>query len=298
MIPRILNNFLLSLLLSAAILGFHSLGVENKDWEFWTKLGSLFVMGVSLNMLCRRFRIIGVKSHLTMVVFAIFSVLLIPHLEVRTLVVGYFWLAVVFFAFNSWEQPENTRNNAIFMGIALGITQILESNAVFLVIPVFALFFQNSVSKVQYYVISVIYFIMVVFIYGSVLYFLDMNEAIPSLLPRLGTGLKILDEPIIGLVMSVLIVYLLIHLANLSSYKFRYPNRSININLIFLYQILYNSALVLFSEGVGLIVLIGLPISVLLSVGFSFKKDSLVANAAFMALLVWTLLLSGFINLF
>ena len=234
MIKLLSNNLFVALSFSALILSFYFLSYQEFTTTDFLELGLLYGMAVGLNYICRRFRIIGMKSHFTMVIFSLLSVLIFPILGVKALVVGIIWLLAVYYSFLSWEQPERSPYFLIYIGTLLGLAQILDPYSVLLFVPFFVLFYQNAVLNPRYYFLSLIYFSLVIGVYLSLLFFFDKWPQSMELIPLPKFDFGIFQISAISFLLPSFLLLLIVHLVSLRNYRFRYPNRSIKINYLFL----------------------------------------------------------------
>lgn len=283
--------------MAAVIIAFNTWCVGDlSNVKIWESV-VLLVMGIGLDFICKRFRIIGRESHLTVVIFALLTVLVMPILSFKALVAGLVWLVAVYLAFDSFEEPEKAHHHLIYIGISLGVAQTLESFSVFLFIPFFLLFYQNAVSSMRTYMLSVLYFVMVVLCYMGVLFVMEIPEKMWTLLPQISLDYSSFTTPIIRVMLPLLMVLIIAHLLSMRSFPFRYPNRNIMINLLFTYQLVIAAVLVLISSAPGLFILLCLPAAILISVYFTFLQERLSAQALFYAFVVSSLGLGAFFHL-
>ena len=228
------------------------------------------------------------KSHFTVVIFALLSSLIIDVLDLRALVVGALWILAVYFSFRSWEDQDQAKNNLIYIGILLGIGQLLDHHSFLLFLPFFILFYQNAVLKWNYYLLSLLYFILVLISYLALIYAFNQFELAPSLIPSFHFEYGQFWTPMIAVFLPLVVGMIAIHLLQLRNYRFRYPNRSIKINMLFALQLLLAIGLMMLSSGSSLFILLAIPSSILLSVGFTFKQNSFFINVVFGAIVLLT----------
>ncbi len=297
MIRLLSNNLFVALSFSALVLSFYFLTNGDLSLVGVIRTVLLFLMAVGLNFLCRRFRIIGMKSHFTMVIFSVLMTLVFPVLSIKALVVGAMWLMAVYYSFLSWEQPERSRHYLIYIGTLLGLAQLLDAYSVLLFIPFFVLFYQNAVLNIAYYLLSIMYFIMVLLVYLSILFVTDNMDIAFDLIPMALIDYSIYQIPTVSFMLPSFLLLVGLHFLSLRSYRFRYPNRSIKINTLFALQMLIAAVLLLLSSAPGLFIMLCLPLAILLAVGFSFRGDQLLSNALFMAFLLMSMLSSFGLNM-
>ncbi|MFY0644263.1 MAG: hypothetical protein JXR19_07335 [Bacteroidia bacterium] len=288
MIRSLSNNLFAALAFSLVILSYHFWTLYGFQTEVLPELIGVFVLGIALNFLCRRFRIIGMKSHFTVVIFCLLASLIIDVLDLRALVAGGIWILAVYFSFRSWEDQDQAKDHLIYIGILLGIGQILDHHAFLLFFPFFILFYQNAVLKWNYYFLSLMFFFLVLIGYLSFLFAIDQFELAESLIPKFQFEYAQFWTSTISVFLPLVVLMLVIHLFNLRNYRFRYPNRSIKINLLFGLQLLIALLLMMLTSASSLFILLAIPSSILLSVGFTFKQNSFFINAVFLALILVT----------
>lgn len=293
MIARLAYRLGPSLAVSIMILAAQVL-LSSRDGATWVEAGSLLAMGLVLNMLCRRFKIIGRRSHMVLLVFSMLSGLLFPVLDIRALVSGSMWLVAVYLAFDSWEDQERGRTNLIYIGVLLGVSQLLYHHAVYFFLPFFILFYQNAILNLRDYLLSLLYFVMVLAAAVAFSVAMGVEDGLMRLIPSFEMDYSEMLIPQFRVMFPVLAVTILVHLMVLGTYRFRYPNRSILINRSFFYQFALGLLLVGLSASAGMLVLVVLPVSILLSVAFSFTEGKALPQALFLALLCSILALAYF----
>ncbi len=296
MINKLTNNIFYAIGFAAVIIGIHAWSTGRTGQLFVLENIVLLLMGITLDFICKRFRIIGRKSHLALVVFALLTVLIMPILSFKSLVVGFIWLVAVSLAFSSWEDQNKSRNNLIYIGVLLGIAQTLDHYSVLLFVPFFVLFYQNAVLQISHYLLSIFYFLLVLLSYVGILFVMDLLSASWYLIPNLHFDYSNFSIPLIRTLLPVLVIMIIVHLLNLRSYTFRYPNRNIVINMLFALQLLFAAILVLLSSANSLFILMTLPASILLAVGFTFKQESVFVKVAFITVVSISLAASIFFN--
>lgn len=297
MIQKLTNNWFFAVSFSALIIAAHTVfNGEFSSLKIWEAV-IVLLMGVGLNFVCKRFRILGRESQLPVVIFALLGVVIMPIISLKALVAGLIWLIAVYLAFDSWEEPEQASSHLIYIGILLGVAQTLDEFSVFLFIPFFLLFYQNAVFQLRYYLLSVVYFTLVLLCFSGVLYVMEMPDRIWDLVPVIHADLSAFKTYTMRVMLPVIVALLLNHLLRMGRYPFRYPNRNININLLFLYQLLIAAALVLISAAPGLFILLGLPASILLAVYFTFLQESASVQALFYAFFIGSLAVGAFFQM-
>lgn len=297
MISRLTHSLSNALIFSMLIIAFHAWTIGKVGAVFIWENVILLAMGLSLDFVCKRFRIIGTQSHLSLVFFSLLSVVVVPLISLKALVVGFIWLIAVFLAFSSWEEQDRSRSNLIYIGVLIGIAQTLDHFSVFLFVPFFVLFYQNAVLNIGHYLLSFFYFLLVLFSYVGLLFVMDIPERAYQLIPSPNFDYSSFGIPIIRTVLPIVALMIIVHLFSLRSYTFRYPNRSIVINFMLSLQLLFAAILVFITAANSLFILMMLPASILLAVGFSFKRDSIFVQAAFAAFVVISLGVSAFFHL-
>jgi hypothetical protein len=83
----------------------------------------------------------------------------------------------------------------------------------------------------------------------------------------------------------IIIFIFAFHILKLSSYSFRFPNLSKNINNTFLVQVFFGLIIVFTSSNYDLTVYAFMALAVLLSFAFVYLQQSVFANALFTALI-------------
>ena len=285
MIKAVSNNYLTAILFSLIILSVNMLpyGFENLALT-----GLLFVCSVILDIICQRFRILGMKSHLPLVITSLLSVLMLKYLDIELILVGGLWLVALYLSFKNREGEANPVHSLIYIGVLLGIAQTIEQWAVFLFIPFFIMFFQSAVGHIRFYVISIMYFLLVLFIYTSVIYVMEIIDQAWQLIPSPSFDYSVFNTPLVKLYLPFVTLILVIHLLFMGSYRFRYPNRSIIINYMLLIQLVIGVLLTIVTANTAFFAIILLPMGVLVSVGFAFNQHRLFIDAAFAAFILLT----------
>ena len=249
-------------------------------------LSLLFLQGLIFDYLCYRFRILGQKSNMPLVLFSAISILVLSNLGLGIIIYGFVWLAAFFLAFESGEDNSQSNNYIIYIGIILGIAQTINNISILLMLPVFVLFLQTGARSSRGFIQSIIYFFMVIFSYIGVLFVMEIEDKIYNLIPELTFDYSAFDTILIKLFIPFLIASLVVHFLQLNSYQFRYPNKSKILNYTLLIQLVLAVVLVLITAQAGLIIYFVLPCALLLSFAFVYKSKSTFANAAFASLIV------------
>ncbi|MDB4107823.1 hypothetical protein N9595_05100 [Bacteroidia bacterium] len=248
------------------------------------KLGLLLVEGLLLNYFCLRYSILGLESNMPLVLFSILSVLIVPDLSYSDLIYGIIWLAAVFLAFECRENPNASTNYMIYFGVLLGVAQTINHISVLLIIPVFILFLQTGTRGPRSFILSGVYFLMIVFSYAGVVYVMGIQHKIWELIPRLSIDYTAFNTIITKLFFPFILLSIAIHILLVNSYKFRFPNKSKNLNYTMLIQLIIALILLAITSEINLFIYVILASSILLSFGFVYKKSSTFANAAFASL--------------
>ena len=243
------------------------------------KLVLLLVEGIVLNMLCQRHGILGVKSELPGFAFILLSALFVPLLSFSHLGYGIIFLGGFFLSYESREDGRRSLYYLIYIGIALAIAQASNNVSVLLLIPIFVLYLQSGPRRVRSFLISIVYFLMVLSCYIGVLYIIDLPELAFDLVPKLR-----FSRPDIAISWSILYVPFLVlsfgvHLLMLNRYSFRFPNKSKIINYTMVVQVFLGLIITWLTGEYSLLIYPLMALAILLSVGLRYTDKSAFANA-------------------
>ncbi|MGB1038004.1 MAG: hypothetical protein ACPGYY_05100 [Bacteroidia bacterium] len=274
-----------AVLLSLAILVSYWFILGGGEVSFLLKLVILLGEGLLLNYLCFRYGILGQQTNLPVVLFAILSVLIVPDLSYGDLTYGLVWLGAFFFAFESSEYPSKRTSSMIYIGVLLGSAQAINNISILLIIPVFVLFLQTGSRFGKSYILSLLYFFMVVLAYIGVLYVMEIEIVSSRLFPSLTFDYSAFDTILTKLFLPFVILSILVHSMSMGSYRFRFPNKSKRFNFTMLIQLSIALLLLLITAQVDLFIYSIMASTVLLSFAFAYKKESVFVNAAFASLL-------------
>lgn len=144
MINSLTRSSVSAAILSIAILVGYVFVLQVSDVQELIVMGLLFVQGVFLNALCTRYSILGMKSQLPLILFIVISVIILPNIALRHLVLGFVWLVAFFLAFESREDDKKSMNYILFFGVVLGIAQAIENTSFLLFLPVVLIFVQTG----------------------------------------------------------------------------------------------------------------------------------------------------------
>lgn len=260
------------------ILGYKDLGSS-------LKVIVLLLEGLLLNFLCFRYSIVGQKNNAVIVTFTILSVLVLPEISLKDLLYGLVCLGAFFLAFESREHPKFTRNYLIYFGLLLGISQLTNSISILLLIPAFLLFIQTGTRDVRGFLLSIFYFLMIVFAYSCILYVVDLPDKIKTLVPNLTFDYLSFDSVHYKLFLPFLLLSILVHFLSIKTYKFRFPNKSKILNSTMFFQLFIILVLIVVTADDNLIIYVVMMGSVLLSYAFVYKRDAVFVKSAFLGLI-------------
>lgn len=244
----------------------------------------LLVEGVVLNYLCFRYSILGHQSNAVLPVFATLSVLILPNLSYADLIYGLVWLGTFFLAFESRDYKNLSINFMIFSGILLGVAQTVNNNSILLMVPIFVLFIQAGIRELRGFILSMLYFAMVVASYVGILFVMERTETITNLLPYLTFDYLAFDTIITKLFFPFVILMIIGHTLHLNNYRFRFPNKLKITNYTMLVQLGLALLLILITAQVDLFIYAIMASAILLSFLFSYLKHSVFVNAVFASL--------------
>jgi hypothetical protein len=227
-----------------------------------------------------------------MVIASLLAILSFKYLNLELVIVGFLWIIAIYLSFRHREEEANPAYSLIYIGVLLGIAQTIEQWAIFLFLPFFIMFFQSAVNQMRFYILSLLYFMLVLFIYVSVIYVMEIIDQAWLLLPDPTFDYTLFNTALVKVYLPFVILMLVIHLLSMGSYKFRYPNRSLIINYMLLIQLVVGAVLILITANSAFFVLMILPLSVMLSVGFAFNENKLFIDAGFVAFVLFTAALS------
>ena len=284
MIKLISQKAAIAALVSILILiGYNLILGINSTLIFYSAL--LFLEGLFLNYICFRFKILGQKSSVPIVLFTICSVLIMPSLSVADIIYGAVWLGSAFLAFEARDNEIQNINYMILLGILLGAAQTINNISIVLTLPIFILFIQTGSRSIRGFILSLIYMAMVLFSYVGILYVMELEYKIPELLPTLSLDYSVFDTILIKLFVPSIVIGLIIHLFSINNYAFRYPNKTKILNFTMLIQLIMSLLLIFITAQLSLLIYAVMASTVLLSYGFVYKQKNTFVNAAFVSIL-------------
>ena len=284
MIKLISQKAAIAALVSILILiGYNLILGINSTLIFYSAL--LFLEGLFLNYICFRFKIIGQKSSVPIVLFTICSVLIMPSLSVADIIYGAVWLGSAFLAFEARDNEIQNINYMILLGILLGAAQTINNISIVLTLPIFILFIQTGSRSTRGFILSLIYMAMVLFSYVGILYVMELEYKIPTLLPTLSVDYSVFDTILIKLFVPSIVIGLIIHLFSINNYAFRYPNKTKILNFTMLIQLVMSLLLIAITAQLSLLIYAVMASTILLSYGFVYKQKNTFVNAAFVSIL-------------
>ena len=285
MIKIFTENFVSAFATSVSVFLGYWILIDFGNLSTLFNISLLLSEGLLLNYLCFRYGILGQKTNIVLVLFSILSVLIIPELSFGDLIYGMVWLGAFYLAFESRDNPQRSTNYMIYFGVLLGVAQAFSSSSILLFIPVFILFAQTGTREGRSFLLSFLYFGMVVTAYVGGLYVIELYEKIPVLVPTLTFDYTAFNTILIKLFLPFLILSILVHILSLNNYTFRFPNKSKVLNFTMLLQLGMALLLILITAQVDLFIYAIMASTVLLSFAFVYKRTNVFANAAFASLL-------------
>lgn len=252
-------------------------------------IGLLFIQGVVLNALCARYSILGTKTQLPLILFIVLSVLILPNLALRHLVLGFVWIAALFLSFESEEDEKLSTNYIMFFGVLLGIAQTIESASILLFLPVVLLFIQTGKRSAKSFFLSFLYFIMVILCYIGILFVMEIPDKMFEPIPNLTFDYTVFNTIVIRLFFPLVIINLIFHFLNINSYPFRYPNKAKILNYTLALQLAIAFFLVISTAQLEFLIYFVHPAAVLLSFAYAYTAEKTIVNAAFAAIVVTAL---------
>lgn len=284
MIKLISQKAAIAALVSILILiGYNLILGINSTLIFYSAL--LFLEGLFLNYICFRFKILGQKSSVPIVLFTICSVLIMPSLSVADIIYGAVWLGSAFLAFEARDNEIQNINYMILLGILLGAAQTINNISIVLTLPIFILFIQTGSRSTRGFILSLIYMAMVLFSYVGILYVMELEYKIPTLLPTLSVDYSVFDTILIKLFVPSIVIGLIIHLFSINNYAFRYPNKTKILNFTMLIQLIMSILLIFITAQLSLLIYAVMASTILLSYGFVYKQKNTFVNAVFVSIL-------------
>lgn len=284
MIKLISQKAAIAALVSILILiGYNLILGINSTLIFYSAL--LFLEGLFLNYICFRFKILGQKSSVPIVLFTICSVLIMPSLSVADIIYGAVWLGSAFLAFEARDNEIQNINYMILLGILLGAAQTINNISIVLTLPIFILFIQTGSRSTRGFILSLIYMAMVLFSYVGILYVMELEYKIPNLLPTLSVDYSVFDTILIKLFVPSIVIGLIIHLFSINNYAFRYPNKTKILNFTMLIQLIMSLLLIFITAQLSLLIYAVMASTILLSYGFVYKQKNTFVNAVFVSIL-------------
>jgi len=265
------------------LIGYNLILGINSTLIFYSAL--LFLEGLFLNYICFRFKILGQKSSVPIVLFTICSVLIMPSLSVADIIYGAVWLGSAFLAFEARDNEIQNINYMILLGILLGAAQTINNISIVLTLPIFILFIQTGSRSTRGFILSLIYMAMVLFSYVGILYVMELEYKIPNLLPTLSVDYSVFDTILIKLFVPSIVIGLIIHLFSINNYAFRYPNKTKILNFTMLIQLIMSLLLIFITAQLSLLIYAVMASTILLSYGFVYKQKNTFVNAVFVSIL-------------
>ncbi|MEY2924067.1 MAG: hypothetical protein RLZZ337_615 [Bacteroidota bacterium] len=285
MINSLTRSSVSAAILSIAILVGYVFVLQVSDVQELILMGLLFVQGVFLNALCTRYSILGIKSQLPLILFIVISVIILPNIALRHLVLGFVWLVAFFLAFESREDDKKSMNYILFFGVVLGIAQAIENTSILLFLPVVLLFVQTGKRSTKSFLLSFMYFLMVILSYAGILFVMEIPDKIMGLIPSLLFDYTVFDTIVIRLFFPLVIVNLIMHFLKIGNYPFRYPNRTKILNYTLALQLAIAVFLVLSTAQIEFLIYFVHPAAVLLSFAYAYNAKNTFVNSAILALM-------------
>ncbi len=285
MIQLLTKNYGIAILVSVLIFSTSFVLLQNFESKQLIYGLVLFLQGFTLNYLCFRYSVLGYKSSLPLVLFACLSLIILPQLSVQDLIYGFVWLAAFFLAFESRDDAKTSKDFIIYFGILLGVAQTIDNTSVLFMLPVYLLFMQTGGRSKGSYLLSILYFVMIVAAYSGILFVMEIPDKIYNLIPNLKFDYSVFNSLFLKLLMPTVFVSLVVHFLLINNYRFRYPNKSKILNYTMFLQVLVAFILLLLSAKTEFLIYLLMPSSILLSFMFLYKSKNTFANAAFICLL-------------
>ncbi len=257
------------------------------DYSYATsaKVFLILIEGLALDYFCFKNGILGQKSHLPLVIFSVLSVLLMPSLAFSDLIYGAVCLSAFFLAFEAGNNQEKSATLMILFGVLLGIAQAVSNISILLMLPFFVLFIRNGIREVRSFILSIVYFLMVVFSYLGLLFVMELSPKMQSLAPSLSLDYSVFNTILVKLFVPYVALCIVVHFLNINSYQFRFPNKSKILNYTMFVQAAIAVALIILTADMNLMIYVIMSSTILLSFAFAYKKTSIFVNAAFASLL-------------
>ena len=277
---KIFTSFIVACL---TLFGFYVI-LGDYSYISTAKVFLLLIDGLLLDYFCFKNGILGKKSHLPLVVFSILSVLLMPALSFGDLVYGAVCLSAFFLAFEAGNNPEKSSMLMMLFGVLLGIAQAISNISILLMLPFFVLFIRTGIREARSFVLSIVYFLMVVFSYLGLLFVMELSPQMGSVVPSLSLDYSVFNTILVKLFVPYVILCIIVHFMGISSYQFRYPNKSKILNYTMLIQAAIAVALILLTAELNLMIYVLMSSTILLSFAFGYKKTSVFVNSSFVSL--------------
>ena len=150
--------------------------------------------------------------------------------------------------------------------------------------PFFVLFVRTGIREARNFVLSIVYFLMVVFSYLGLLFVMELSPQMESLVPSLALDYSVFNTILVKLFVPFIILCIVVHFLGINSYQFRFPNKSKILNYTMLIQAAIAVALIILTAELNLMIYVLMSSTILLSFAFGYKKTSVFANAAFASL--------------
>jgi hypothetical protein len=208
-----------------------------------------------------------------------------PSLSVADIIYGAVWLGSAFLAFEARDNEIQNINYMILLGILLGAAQTINNISIVLTLPIFILFIQTGSRSTRGFILSLIYMAMVLFSYVGILYVMELEYKIPTLLPTLSVDHSVFDTILIKLFVPSIVIGLIIHLFSINNYAFRYPNKTKILNFTMLIQLIMSILLIFITAQLSLLIYAVMASTILLSYGFVYKQKNTFVNAVFVSIL-------------
>lgn len=246
----------------------------------------LFCEGVMLNYLCFRFSILRQKTALPALLFALFSALFIVDLTLEFIVYGALFLSAFYLSFRAKEIPSYAKIYLIYLGIIIGISQAFYNQSILFFIPIMILFIQVGIINFRGFIMALVNLSMVIACAVSIYFLMDSPQKIMAMIPGLTSTNHPIEIDQLKVASPVILFSIVFHLFKISSYSFRFPNLSKNINYTFLTQFILGliTAFIFFNQNIIIYPLMAL--AVVLSFMFVYLEKRLFVNALFLALII------------
>lgn len=245
--------------------------------------GFSLLLGLGVNFLSLRLKIIGGKTHLPLILSVVFFSILIPEIGIKDILLTLVFVPVFVFFISNIENRENSNQNLIHLGILAGVMQILYAWTVFVFLIFILIGLRHTAYSIRQYVLFLFYFILILFIYTLVVFVLELENEFQDFLPKLN-----LSFPDFLVTKFYIIIGFLIfgYLLRLNSFQFRYPVKSTILHFSLFFSLIIFAFGGFFGGGNLFYILMSIVLSWQLSTYFYYQTNRKIGKVIFLLFII------------